>query len=63
MQEVPVEAVGLVEGFKETPVMRTVPHTIAPLPLHADFISTSSTARTSEKVPASSAAGTVECPA
>ena len=35
-QEVLVESVGLVEGLKETPVMRAVPFTIAPLPLHAD---------------------------
>eukprot|EP00904_Undaria_pinnatifida_P001475 jgi/Undpi1/11328/HiC_scaffold_30.g13626.m1 len=62
-QKVLVETVGLVEGFKKTPVMRTVPHTIAPIPLHADLIYTSDVAPTPEKVPASSAAGTVECAA
>ena len=43
--------------------MRTVPHTIAPLPLHADLIYTSDVAPTPEEVPASSAAGTVQCAA
>ena len=62
-QEVLIETVGLVEGVEETPVMRTVPHTIASFPLHADLSYTSDAARTSEEVPASSAVGTVECPA
>ena len=43
--------------------MRTFPHTMASLPLHADLIYTSDAARTSEEVPASSSAGAVECPA
>lgn len=62
-QEVLVETVGLVEGFNETPVMRTVPHTVDSLPLHADLTYTSGVAPTPEEVPASSTAGTVECPA
>ena len=37
-QVVLVETVGLVEGFQEPPVMRTVLHAIASLPLQADLI-------------------------
>ena len=43
--------------------MRTVSQTTAPLPLHADLLYTSDEARTSEGVPASSAAGPVGRPA
>ena len=62
-QEVLVETVGTVEGFKETPVVRTVPHTITPFPLHAELIYTSDAALAPEKAPTTSAVGTVECPA
>eukprot|EP00904_Undaria_pinnatifida_P000333 jgi/Undpi1/102/HiC_scaffold_1.g00102.m1 len=62
-QQALVETAGLVEGFKEILVMRTVPHTTVPPPLHADSIYTSDAARASEEVPASSAAGAAECPA
>ena len=62
-QQALVETAGLVEGYKEILVMRTVPHTIVPPPLHADSIYTSHAARASEEVPASSAAGAAECPA
>ena len=43
--------------------MRTVSQTTDPLPLHADLMYTLDAARTSEGVPASSAAGPVERPA
>ena len=43
--------------------MRTVPHTTALLPLHADLLYTLDVARTSAEVPESSVAGTVEFPA
>ena len=43
-KEVLVETVELVEVFKETPVMRTVSHTIDPSLPHADFIYTSDVA-------------------
>ena len=52
-QELLVGTVSVVEGVKETHAMRTVPHTIAPLPPHADLIHTLDAARTSEEVTAS----------